>query len=314
MEKQTPQPQNIDIQTELDAINSSITQSNKKNKTLITFMSLISLALVAVVVFLAYKNYQLQNKTLPLGEITFPDQNPPNGIPETPISPMPSKTTPKASELVAVDATWNRYINYKFGFSMDIPKESVFFYGACTKEPDSYRPKEAAVPVKVFDGENNFYIEPEYYYQLGLTASQDYKNTYAECNKVVNSAEKIAANLKDTDKSHYRQGWRITAQTVNSDQELEQFIKDIYGTGCKLGEKKMSQLAGIYDVSIDAGEFDDMDEALANGCLINYMYTIKYSPAKKTAVTWQQGQAVSFSDADYTAFDSTMTSSFKFLE
>ena len=79
-----------------------------------------------------------------------------------------------------------------------------------------------------------------------------------------------------------------------------------------MGGKKTTVQESIFDVSINMGEFVDLEEALERNCLVNYGYFIKYSPSLNKVVSWKTGQDVTFYRGDFYLEDK-MRDSFQFL-
>lgn len=111
--------------------------------------------------------------------------------------------------------------------------------------------------------------------------------------------------------------WAIIVKTVNNDKELDKFIKDRYGKDCKLGEKTPSEKTGTFDVAIDTGEIKEAGD----GCFINWMLFIKYSPENHKVAAWDIGQDISFvsenkknTDGTVVSYDFDMAKSFKFID
>ena len=237
---------------------------------------------------------------------------------ETPVSKTTSASPSaspagagKKSESVSLDDTWNLYTNYDLGFSMKIPKNIYHSYGACEFKTDenSYRPKMALVPVKVVEQEDQVFVTTEYFYELGGEQVKDGTHYYSTCNKVDNSLAKL-----EDPKTFQEQLWKMIGKSVSTDQELEKFIQDNYGAGCKVGEKKTTSQEGVFDVAIDTGGYSSLEEASAHGCAINYQYYLKYAPTQKHAVTWVFGQSYKFfKTATYEQYDEEMVASFKML-
>lgn len=106
--------------------------------------------------------------------------------------------------------------------------------------------------------------------------------------------------------------WAMLVKTVNNDQELEQFIKDRYGKDCNLGEKQQSSLPGTFDVQVDAGNREP-----GEGCFLNWILFIKYSPEQHKVAAWDIGQDVNFAtnaDGTFVSYDFEMANSFKFIK
>lgn len=217
----------------------------------------------------------------------------------------------KESELKSLDNTWNLYTNYKLGFSLKVPKKSFNTYGGCewtTKDGDhSYRPKGAFVPVKVFEDDEQVIIATEYLYVLSGETKEDYKSFFSKCNKVTTTLTK----LEDKDDTYfYSPSWHINIKEVKNDQELDKVIKDNYGSGCSIGNKKSSKQEGVFDVEIK-GDGKDLG---STKCPVNFALEMKYYPAKNKLAFWNIGQAHNFYKADFKdGFDSEMSDSFKFL-
>lgn len=221
---------------------------------------------------------------------------------------QPTKTTVTKSELIPIDDVWNKYINPGLGFSLKVLKKMLEPYGECyynTANGDkSYRPKEAIVPVKIFEEGTNVYIAAEYLYRLNGETKENSKTLYSGCDKTVNTP----LIIKDREK-YYSPNWNIRINTVANDAELDKFLKERYGIGCSLGEKKETKQTGVYDIEIN-GDGKDLSET---ACPLNYMTVVKYYPAKQKVASWDIGQACNFSYPTYdTCRDTEMTDSFTF--
>lgn len=222
-----------------------------------------------------------------------------------PLTEIDSDKTKTDSSLTSIDQTWNLYTNHKYGFSINVPKKMFHGSGSkCEWKTDSYRPKGGIVPVKIFEGEN-IYISSEYFYELTGESERNDIHYYSRCDKVNNSF----SYLRD-DKYFQQQSWEFVIKNISSDSELENFIKERYGSGCKLSSKNPSSQSGIFDVSIQ-GDGKDLEETK---CRLNYMTVLKYYPAKNKAVSWHLGQAATFvADESYqNVYDQEMVDSFKF--
>lgn len=232
--------------------------------------------------------------------------------PKIVLDTSPTPTEPPQGQLTSLDDMWNMYTNYNLGFSMKIPKTIYHNFGECEwkSEEDSYRPKLAEVPVEVFEDEQRAFITSEYFYTLTGERVENDRHFYSGCEKVENS-------LSDLQNADFFQqtGWEIIAKDVSTDAQLTEFIKENYGQGCSLGEKEASSQEGVFDVKIDSGGYENMEEAEAAGCLVNYIYYLKYFPEKERAITWKFGQAYSFyKNAQYDAYDEDMVESFRMID
>lgn len=216
-----------------------------------------------------------------------------------------SDETKTISSLTSIDQTWDLYTNKKYGFSIKVPKKMFHGYGSeCEWKIDSYRPKGGIVPVKIFEDEN-IYISSEYFYKLTGETVRNNIYYYSGCDKVINSL----SYLKDY-KNKYVQSWEFVIREISNDIELENFIKERYGSGCKLGSKNPSSQSGVFDISIQG----DSKDLVETNCPLNYMTVLKYYPAKNKAVSWNLGQAHTFvADESYqNVYDQRMVDSFKF--
>ena len=195
----------------------------------------------------------------------------------------------KISELKPLDETWNTYINHELGFSMKVPKEIMHSYGSCrwVDSEKSYRPKEASVPVKIFEDEDNkiVYVTSEYFYVLGGETRKDYVSYFSECNKTFNSIELLELPKDGCEQSHYQHCWKIVTRDITDDKELEEFIKEYYGFGCSLGEKRLTRQEGVYDVGIE-GDGKDLE---FTECPMTYGVVLKYYPEKNKVISWRFG-------------------------
>jgi len=209
------------------------------------------------------------------------------------------------SSLTSIDETWNLYTNNKYGFSIKVPKKMFHGYGSmCEWKTDSYRPNGGIVPVKIFEDEN-IYISSEYFYELTGGIVRNNIHYFSGCDKVINSL----SYLKN-DKYFQQQSWEFVIKNISDDIELENFIKERYGSGCKLGNKNYSDQSGVFNISIQ-GDGKDLEETK---CPLNYITVLKYYPAKDKAVSWHLGQAFTFiaGESPQNDYDQEMVDSFKF--
>lgn len=219
---------------------------------------------------------------------------------------------------------WETYKNEEFGFSIDYPKQLLSNYGSCEWSEDklksregndhSYRPAAAMIPVKVFENTNTVYLANEYYYELtGQTVETEGVSNlsfFSGCEKVDNSII-----LLQGDQTHYQRYWEIISTTVNNDSDIENAIKERYGTGCRIGDKTPSTLQeGVYDVSILKD--DDVKELQESDCPVNHRTILKYYPRNNLFITWNTGQAETFLQSldPFLDYDLEMIESFRFID
>lgn len=101
----------------------------------------------------------------------------------------------------------------------------------------------------------------------------------------------------------------ILIQDASNDDELEHFIQKRYGDNCLLGEKKETEKNNMFDITIDAGNWNPEDP---DSCFVNYMTVIKYDVTKGKVASWDIGQAVNFM-LDNKPIDQEISDSFEFL-
>lgn len=283
-----------------DIQNQPLPPSPKTNIWMIVSIVLITAIVVGTIVYF-WQQAQQKTELLP-GKTT-----------ETVSPPVTNESTSSALtsslEITPLDANWNIYNNPVLGFSLKVPLLMIEPYASCkyveTGSDHSYRPQEGPVPVKIFDSEDTVYIASEYNYQLGGETKDASGRTYfSKCDKITNTM----ARLVDRANYHSPQ-WQIIIKTINSDNQLEQFLKNRYGEGCSLGEKKAFTQEGVFDIQIQG---DGLDLAETK-CPINYATKVLYYPAKQKVAAWDLGQACSFA---YPSFedckDMEMTDSFRF--
>lgn len=212
------------------------------------------------------------------------------------------------SEIISLDETWSKYTNYKLGFLIKIPKKiwTISTFNLCKEDDEGRFKKPAArleVPAKAFEDEDTVYIREEYYYEK--SDSND------ECKKITNTLSLI----KDKDNPS-RYSWNIIVRDIKNENELENFIKERFGKGCSINERKTTNQSGVYDITVTS----ITGETITKDCVFNFIYVIKYYPEKQKAVQWDLGQDCSFSNNSRfssniipTCFDWDMKDSFKFI-
>lgn len=260
---------------------------------------IISIIIITAIVAGSVVYFLLTSK-----KAVVPTNEPPQTSPTISLEPVRPP-----SSITSLDSSWNKYTNYQLGLSLKIPKQMMEPYGLCNyndKNGDhSYRPAESAVPVKIFEDKDIVYLAAQYNYELsGETKDDSGRTFYSKCDKTVNNVQR----LSDWDNYHSPQ-WQIVVKKIENDNELEQFLKNRYGEGCSLGEKKPAIQNNVFDVTI-LGDGLDLGETK---CPINYATKVKYYPTKKKVAAWDLGQACSFYyPAMENCLDMEMSDSFTF--
>lgn len=250
-------------------------------------------------------------------DVAVPTTDRPDKVEEPIAAATPVVEETQPSETVSLDETWNRYTNYDLGFSLKVPKTMVSYYGSCTWNEDngdsSYRPKAAAVPVKIFEDADGVTIAPEYLYELaGATTETNgqggSRTVYAQCIQVPNSL----ALMQDPGRPMFGiQMWQIVSAQVRNNGELDAFVKSRYGSGCSVGDVEASGQDGVYRVRIQ-GDGKDPSETQ---CPVNYATMVKYAPEANKVIAWDLGQSYTFlaDESFMTGYDQEMIESFRFL-
>lgn len=109
-------------------------------------------------------------------------------------------------------------------------------------------------------------------------------------------------------------GWGITVKSVRNNEELEVFIKEKFGSDCKLGKKEYLYNVDdndIYNIEAMPGEM-----GMESNCPLNYVYKILYNAGLKKAMAVAIGQECRFSATidNYGAvcYDELIIDSFRF--
>ncbi len=220
-------------------------------------------------------------------------------------------------EGVLPEVIWNKYINDELGFSIDIPNKKV--YGLYSCDPK----KVIQVPVKVFEDNENgvVYISQEYYY-LSKYDNELHRHV-GECKKIIYSLE-LLRNEKGPRGFKPRLGWAIVIKTVKNEDELDKFIKENYGSGCRAEDKKLwetdyQQLgAYAYDIHI-RGEGDNRETTLGTtSCAEAWTarHKVLYFPEENKVMSVKLGQESTFQTnphlQPHQSYDQKMIDSFRF--
>ncbi|MBN1265564.1 MAG: hypothetical protein JXA25_08730 [Anaerolineales bacterium] len=231
---------------------------------------------------------------------------------ETPAPISPTPTYPPA-ELVEIMPDWFQYTNYRLGFTMEIPRLMYRHDAGCYwKEEDgdsSFRPQGGLMPVVVVEGENRVYITSKYLMYLieptQIPSGAGYRYEYGGCDMRPASVEV----LEEDENTSFR--WVIAVWPVETDEDLEMLVDAYYDPCYTVGEMELDEELGYYRVKM-VGDGKPPEES---ECLVNFGYTINYSPEIGIAATWYQGQSIHFAEnaMNDPSFDARMRDSFRFL-
>lgn len=198
----------------------------------------------------------------------------------------PDPNSKKGSEIVEIDDTWNEYRNFNLGFSIKFPKQILGNNPFC----DDSSPE--MTPVGVYEGSSAVYITEKSFYR-----KQDCKKMETTFNRLEDES---------IQKDPHRASWKIITQKAKDQKEVENFIKNHYGEACSLEFKEDPARKGVYSIDIKGNP--------SEGCIVNFMYVAKYSPAVNRVVVWNMGQDYEFPAGSQKTYDEMMKESFNFLE
>lgn len=202
---------------------------------------------------------------------------------------------------------WNYYGNPQLGFSIQIPKEVDGFYKCPAKET-------IQVPVKVFeDNENGIvYVSQEYYYKTEWDS--ELQEFTGPCEKITYSLASLRSETKEDYAHKPFLGWAILIKDIRDESELDKFIKENYGSGCRSGDEKSWGQDGVCEITV--GGWEEGMSLEDTPCPVNYSYKILYAPEKNKVMSVKLGQECTFwSNPDsksYQCYDEEMINSFKF--
>ena len=202
---------------------------------------------------------------------------------------------------------WNYYGNPQLGFSIQIPKEVNGLYKCPSKET-------IQVPVKVFEDNKNgvVYISQEYYYKAEWDS--ELREFIGPCEKITYSLELLRNETEESYANMFFLGWAVLIKSVKDENELDEFIKQNYGSGCFAGDKKSWEQDGVYEITI--GGWDEWEDLGTTDCPVNYIYKVLYAPEKNKVMLVKLGQECTFRTnsylVSYNCYDQEMINSFKF--
>ncbi len=234
-------------------IEQPVQQPIQKDKNIFKYLFFALLILFLGIIITLY--FVLVKKTNTVSEVT-----------STPTTvPVVTSTESRESTLTEIDDEWNLYTNYKYRFTLKTPKRALFTNTCSTADM-------IEEPVNFFENQDTIYFANQYF------------------------NEKIGDScIKQETKITNMNSWQISnlpiyVTKVSNDEEIEQFIKLKFGSGCSLGEKTQSGKNNIFNISI-LGDGKDLDET---ECPINYVIEPKYNYSKQELLIFIEGQACAF--------------------
>ncbi len=218
-------------------------------------------------------------------------------------------------EEIKKEEVWKKYTG-ELGFSMKIP-QAVHDVYRCSSDETIW------VPVKVFEDEENeiVFITQEYYYEAKYNSEL---NKYMEpCEKITYSLELLKREIEPIPKFTISPkpwlGLAIAVKNINNDIELNEFVKDTYGSGCLVEKKESWKQDGVYEIEIKGEDWDKGADLGTTTCPVNYIYKILYAPEKNKIMSVNLGQECTFgtdfipeSYSEYKCYDEEMLDSFEF--
>lgn len=201
---------------------------------------------------------------------------------------------------------------------------SSLFFSACTYEA-RYEDQEEIMEDHMNEmmGDDHFGMMREYVNEdLGYSFMYPiYDDHWGEVDILENGdAVKIEAFEKDSEEFLSRTGddiaktygmpFGFAVRDVADEEEVDQFIKDVYGPTCSMGELTQSPIEGEFWVGIDKG--DELDENGIPMCFVNYITFVRFSPEKGKVASWDMGQDYNFVYQGE-IYDEKISDSFRFL-
>jgi hypothetical protein len=180
----------------------------------------------------------------------------------------------------AWDKLWSVYTSPQ-GISFRYPKQiGVLDRCGSDHKHDPY------VAMKVLEDKSKgtVYIAPDYYYDYPATADGS-EDTTKPCQQIVNSLDQIngkeVPQTANYSSGNILGGLNIDVRDVKNQDELKQFIKDEFGSGCKINPDNNG---------VAANEIRLIGSGPEGNCYLNFGYKILYEQEKNKAVAMNLGQ------------------------
>ncbi|OGZ54268.1 MAG: hypothetical protein A3B25_02540 [Candidatus Ryanbacteria bacterium RIFCSPLOWO2_01_FULL_48_26] len=199
---------------------------------------------------------------------------------ECPNAPEPTWDQ-KAEQTRAESKNWPMYKNTNLGFTLKYP-------------PVVYNGNTVFIPAG-----NVVFV------------TTDTSNLYKKRSQLPSSDEQSIINKAEKLEDKRVLAWVIKVRKIITDEELDRFIKDHFGDGCKLGKRYPTDNADTFSIGVEQIVQGDMD---TGSCFINWIALVKYSPKFQRAAIWDMGQDSVFDLASGYPADRLMEQSFQFIE
>lgn len=169
------------------------------------------------------------------------------------------------------------------------PQGISFYYPKETLGTDCNGKANALVPIRTFEDPENKYL----YLTINCTDTLETLRTKTKQALIGNGNYK-QDKLPDT--------WSIATKAVKTDDELNAFISEHYGTGgCIAGTKKPTgKQDGVYEITVSGKDWKNPTDGFSasQSCKVDYAYKIFYAPAKNKVVSLVLGQDCTFNRSD----------------
>lgn len=216
----------------------------------------------------------------------------------------------------------SKLYSYDSGITMKIPNE--VFTASCQLDgqvngKDAYLlqnrleknrfysdPKQVAtLPPEI----ENYYLSPLSSATLSQETTENGQTFYQKCEYRGNDYKKLADLQQNPDSNDFSPVWNIKYLKVSDEQELNQFVKKIYGEGCKAATQTPTTQANTFRVTIDA----EQSGGNISFCSLPSDYVLFYSSGLQRAVTWTLDPNRKFVDKQFMDQQKSMIDSFEFF-
>lgn len=205
-----------------------------------------------------------------------------------------------------VTINWNSYSNNEMGLSFKVP-DKVFGSNRCVPGEDFY------VPLKIIENneDKKIYIVQEYRYLFEDNECKKTEFSLSEFEKKLEKTPLVGLKPKPS------LGWQILFKTIKSEESLNSFIKEEYGSSCLLKQKNPLE-GDVFEVIIEGKDWKEPNVTIGNTtCLWNYQYYIMYSPKLNKLISINLGQECTFGTnpekPSFRCLDEEIIQSFKFF-